>query len=84
VDIEHTWIGDLIVRVKPPRADAIVLHDRQGGGTHNLHGTYDEISTPGLKALRGRSAGGKWALEVEDKAKEDVGRIRRFALEVRG
>ena len=84
VDIEHTWIGDLVVRVKPPRADAIVLHDRTGGGTHNLHATYDEVSTPALKALRGKSAAGKWVLEVEDKAREDTGRIRRFALEVRG
>jgi subtilisin-like proprotein convertase family protein len=84
VDIEHTWIGDLIVRVKPPRRDAIVLHDREGGGTANLRRTYDEITTPALKALRGRAAGGRWVLEVEDKAKEDEGRLRRFALEVRG
>ena len=83
VDIEHTWIGDLVVRVKPPRAEAIVLHDRTGGGTANLRMTYDEVSTPALKALRGKSASGKWVLEVEDKAKEDAGRIRRFAVEVR-
>jgi len=84
VDIEHTWIGDLIVRVKPPRAEAIVVHHRGGGGTRNLHRTYDEVSTPALKALRGKRPDGKWVLEVEDKEKLDTGRIRRFAVEVRG
>ncbi len=81
VDIEHTWIGDLVVRVIPPRGAAIVLHDREGGGTSNLRRTYDEVSTPELKTMRGRSARGKWALEVEDREKEDVGRVRRFAVE---
>jgi subtilisin-like proprotein convertase family protein len=61
-----------------------VLHDREGGGTANLRRTYDEVSVPGLKALRGKSARGRWVLEVEDKAKEDGGRVRRFALEVKG
>jgi subtilisin-like proprotein convertase family protein len=83
VDIEHTWIGDLIVRVIPPRGEAIVLHDREGGGTANLRRNYDEVSTPELKAMRGRSARGRWVLEVEDREKADVGRVRRFALELR-
>ncbi|MGH7731196.1 MAG: S8 family serine peptidase [Candidatus Eiseniibacteriota bacterium] len=83
VDIEHTWIGDLVVRLKPPRGAAVVLHDRGGGGTANLLRTYDEVSTPGLKSSRGKSGRGKWVLEVEDKAKEDGGRLRRFAIELR-
>ena len=84
VDIEHSWIGDLVVRVIPPRRAAIVLHDRAGGGTRNLRRTYDEVSTPALRAMRGRSARGRWVLEVEDREREDVGRVRRFALEVEG
>jgi len=82
VDLEHTWIGDLVVRVIPPRGVPIVLHDREGGGTENLRRTYDEVSTPELKAMRGKSARGQWVLEVEDKEKDDVGRARRFAVEV--
>jgi subtilisin-like proprotein convertase family protein len=83
VDIEHTWIGDLVVRVIPPRATAIVLYDREGGGTENLRRTYDEVSAPSLKMLRGKSARGRWVLEVEDREKADVGRVRRFAVELR-
>ena len=82
VDIEHTWVGDLVVRLIPPRAAAIVLHDREGGGTKNLRRTYDAVSTPALEALRGTKARGTWVLEVADRAKEDVGRVRRFAVEL--
>jgi subtilisin family serine protease len=82
VDLEHTWIGDLVVRVTPPRGTAIVLHDREGGGTENLRRTYDEVTTPELKAMRGKSARGRWVLEVQDREKEDEGRVRRFAVEV--
>ena len=84
VDIEHTWIGDLVVRVIPPHGVPILLHDREGGGTQNLRQTYDEVSTPDLGALRGKSPRGRWGLEVEDRAKEDEGRVRRFKLEVGG
>jgi subtilisin family serine protease len=83
VDIEHTWIGDLVVRLVPPRGSAIVLHDREGGATQNLQRSYDEASTPALRALRGRSARGTWKLEVDDREKDDVGRLRRFTLEMR-
>jgi subtilisin-like proprotein convertase family protein len=84
VDIEHTWIGDLVVRLIPPKGTPILLHDREGGGTENLRQTYDEISKPDLGALRGKSARGRWVLEVEDRAKEDEGRLRRFTLELGG
>lgn len=83
VDIEHTWIGDLVVRVIPPRGQPIVLHDREGGGTANLRRNFDEVSTPELRTMRGKSPRGRWVLEVEDREKADVGRVRRFALELR-
>ena len=84
VDIEHTWIGDLVVRLVPPKGAPILLHDREGGGTENLRHTYDEIAKPDLGALRGKSARGRWVLEVEDRAKDDEGRVRRFTLEFGG
>jgi subtilisin family serine protease len=59
VDIEHTYIGDLIVTVKPPASlgvTPIILHNRQGGTTDNLKKTYDEVNAPGLATLKGSSA----------------------------
>jgi subtilisin-like proprotein convertase family protein len=84
VDIEHTFIGDLVVAVVPPPAMGVgrtVLHSRTGGGTQNLRQTYDAISTPGLAAFSGRIPQGTWRLEVADQDRRDEGKIRSFTLE---
>jgi subtilisin family serine protease len=86
VDIEHTYIGDLHVSIRPPASrgvGAIVLHANTGGGTDNLRATYDQINTPGLAALVGKKPEGTWALIVKDAAAVDSGRIRSVSLEMR-
>lgn len=86
VDIEHTYIGDLVVHIKPPAAtgvNAITLHNREGGALDNIKKTYDEVNAPGLVALKGKSPQGTWTLVVEDKEKQDTGRIRSFTLEMK-
>jgi len=85
VDLEHSWIGDLTVKLRPPAAlgaAALTLHDRQGGGSHNIHRVYDAASTPALAALTGAAPAGVWKLDVRDGATRDVGHIRSFALEL--
>ncbi|MGI0150304.1 MAG: S8 family serine peptidase, partial [Thermoplasmata archaeon] len=85
VDIEHTWIGDLIVSVRPPTAlglGEIVLHDRVGGGTDNIKKTYDAVNASGLAALAGKSPKGTWRLSVKDTELQDTGMIRSFSLEL--
>ena len=85
VDLEHTWIGDLTVKLKPPAgldSGALVLHDREGGGTRNIHRVYDVASTPALAMLDGAVPTGVWTLEVRDHAERDVGHIRSFGLEL--
>lgn len=83
VDIEHTYIGDLVVTLKSPQPiDPIVLHNRTGGGTKNLKKTYDRVNTTVLKTLEGKSPQGTWTLEVADKASQDSGKIRSFAIEI--
>jgi subtilisin-like proprotein convertase family protein len=86
VDIEHTYIGDLIVSIRPPTATGIapiVLHNNIGGGTDNLRKTYDKINTPTLVSLIGKSPQGTWTLVVKDTARLDQGRIRSVSLEMR-
>lgn len=86
VDIEHTYIGDLIVTIKPPAGtgvSAITLHNRQGGALDNIKKTYDEVNAPGLVALRSKSPQGTWTLTVADKEKQDTGRIRSYTLEMK-
>ena len=85
VDIEHTFIGDLIVQIKPPTTtgvNTITLHNREGGATDNIKKTYDEVNAPGLVALKGKSPQGTWTLVVQDKARQDSGKIRSFTLEM--
>jgi subtilisin-like proprotein convertase family protein len=85
VDIEHTFIGDLVVTLKSPGTvgvSPIKLHNREGGGTHNIKKTYDSVNAPGLVAFNGKSPQGTWSLEVADQAKADVGKIRSFTLEM--
>jgi subtilisin family serine protease len=85
VDIEHTYIGDLIVTVKPPvemGVDPILLHNREGGATDNIKKTYDEVNAPGLAACKGKSPQGSWTLDVADRANRDIGKIRSFTLEI--
>lgn len=86
VDIEHTFIGDLIVKVQPPAATgvaAVTLHNREGGPADNIKKTYDGVNAPGLNALNGKSPKGTWTLIVEDRAKMDTGKIRSFTLEMK-
>jgi subtilisin-like proprotein convertase family protein len=61
----------------------VILHNREGRGTDNIKKTYDEISTPGLAAFKGRSPQGTWTLVVQDKERLDTGKIRSFTLELR-
>ena len=85
VKLEHTFIGDLVVRVVPPAATgvgAVTLHEREGGDLDNLERSYDAVTTPALAALAGKSAQGTWTLGVEDKAKRDEGQIVSFGVEL--
>jgi subtilisin-like proprotein convertase family protein len=86
VDIEHTYIGDLDVSIRPPTASgvgAVGLHGNTGGGTDNLRTTYDQVNTPALAALAGKRPQGTWTLVVKDTAAADTGRIRSVSIEMR-
>lgn len=85
VDIEHSYIGDLIVKLKAPVAMGVAdvtLHDRFGGGTDNIKRAFDMLNAPDLGKLVGKNPKGAWTLEVEDKAKTDQGMIRKFTVEI--
>jgi subtilisin family serine protease len=83
IDLKHTFIGDLIITLKPPASTgvaAIVLHNRAGGGTKNLKKTYDSANTPNLGGLAGKSCKGTWSLEIKDAAAADFGTLVTFSL----
>jgi subtilisin-like proprotein convertase family protein len=81
VDIAHTYIGDLIVRLTGPAGARVDLHNRDGGGTDNLVQTFTLQSVPSLATFLGKDIKGTWTLEVSDHARYDTGHLRRWSLE---
>ena len=84
VDIRHSYIGDLVVILRPPDAIAepVILHNRTGGRTQDMRRTYGTSEIPELAGLAGAKAQGHWTLEVRDEALRDVGGIAAFGLEL--
>jgi subtilisin-like proprotein convertase family protein len=74
VEIQHTYIGDLRVKLASPSGTIFTLHDKTGGRTKNLSKTYS------IPAAVGESITGAWTLQVSDHARNDVGRLMRFQL----
>jgi M6 family metalloprotease-like protein len=83
VDISHTYIGDLRVRLRAPSGAEVVLHDRAGGSADNIVRTYTVASTPALAALAGLAISGSWKLLVSDNEAVDVGKLNRWGLVIR-
>lgn len=82
IDIEHSFIGDLIVSLRSPAGSTVVLHNRSGGNVDNLVTSYHSDDLRILGGLHGEAAMGDWILHVADHAALDVGKLRRWAIEM--
>jgi len=82
VDITHTWVGDLRVKLAMPGRGDIILHDRSGGSQDNLIKTYSAENLPAIKSIVGQSAQGTWTLGVTDLAGRDLGKLNRWGLKL--
>ncbi|MBT3878002.1 MAG: S8 family serine peptidase [Candidatus Scalindua sp.] len=85
IDIQHTYIGDLQIKLVPPVRSseaAVTLHNRTGQGQDNLVKTYDVNSTPDLERFVGKNIQGTWMLEVNDDTNQDEGNIVSLSLEI--
>ncbi len=85
IDLDHTYIGDLVVTLTPPESlgiKPIKLHNRAGGGRDNIKQTYDATIIPQLAQLEGKVPTGTWTLEVLDLARWDNGVLHSFSLEM--
>jgi subtilisin-like proprotein convertase family protein len=68
VEIEHTYIGDLIVELRH-NGQIRRLHNRSGRGTDNIEATYQ------VTEFNGSNINGDWELFVSDTAGQDTGSI---------
>ena len=73
VDIAHTYIGDLTVKLVHGDK-SVLLHAGTGGGDDNLVKTYT------LRDFEGAARDGVWRLEVVDGAAQDVGTLRSWKV----
>ena len=83
VEISHSYIGDLRVRLRAPSGAEVVLHDRAGGSADNISRTFTAATTPALSTLAGLPIAGNWKLMVSDHEAIDVGKLNRWSLVIR-
>jgi subtilisin-like proprotein convertase family protein len=76
LNIEHTAVGDLVIRLNPPSGGPIIISERVGGDSDNLVLTGTTLSTD-----RAGRPNGNWTLSIYDAKRGDVGRLVSWALE---
>lgn len=84
VEITHPFIGDLRLELVSPTGRQAILRNREGGDGDDLTATFDSGSHAALATLAAapEPAAGTWRLRVRDLASQDLGRLRRWTLEV--
>ncbi len=73
VDIEHTWIGDLVVELRH-NGTTVTLQSREGGSEKSIHKMFQPAG------FAGQTSGGTWELLVSDRAARDTGRLQSWKL----
>ncbi len=75
VNLTHTYIGDLVVKVVASDGKTVTLHSRSGGSTDNIVKTYDATA-----ALGSVASAGNYKLVVQDLAKYDSGSLKSWSV----
>jgi subtilisin-like proprotein convertase family protein len=75
VDIAHTYVGDLTVRLSKG-STSVTLQEREGAGADDLRKTWD------VDEFDGQDAAGTWTLQVIDSGNADTGTLNRWALTI--
>ncbi len=82
MDITHTWIGDLRLKLVSPAGTSIFLHDRSGSSNDDIVGNYPNTLTPAasLSAFIGEPLDGTWTMVVSDHAGADTGTLNSWGI----
>ncbi|MFK8102106.1 MAG: proprotein convertase P-domain-containing protein [Saprospiraceae bacterium] len=77
LNVKHTFIGDLKIKLTSPAGRSVILHDHAGGSDNHINKLYTgEI----LKPFLGDSAAGKWKLQLTDISARDTGSLESWQL----
>ena len=80
IDIQHTYIGDLLVTLTSPSGKTAILHDRMGASTNDLLKTYTSDDHAGVAIFIDEEAQGNWMIKVSDHAGVDLGTLQKWEL----
>jgi subtilisin family serine protease len=76
LNVSHTYIGDLIIKLQPPRGKALTLWKRAGKGANNV------VLRQSLTSKKSINPNGVWTITIQDKAADDVGALNSWSLEL--
>jgi hypothetical protein len=84
IDLRHSYVGDLDVRLVAPGGAEVKLHARGGRNAQDLVGTYglDLRAADDLKKLAGVDVQGAWKLKVVDLEGQDTGTLQSWSLDI--
>jgi subtilisin-like proprotein convertase family protein len=80
VAINHPFRGDLVVKLRHPNGQEVLLHNKSGGGQANLNQLYTVQTTPALQGMIGKPVAGNWQLAVADVFPPDGGVLQEWEL----
>lgn len=83
VDIRHTWSSDLMLILKAPDEQELILQDRTGGSQDNIIKSFRSSDDPELfEPVLEKTAKGNWHLKIIDVAEQDVGVLVKWGLAI--
>ncbi|MEM8907239.1 MAG: proprotein convertase P-domain-containing protein [Bacteroidota bacterium] len=80
IDITHSFISDLEVKLITPTGQTIDLHTRGGEDHNDLKTTYDKTV---LASVLETASAGEWTLQVKDFAPKDQGLLNAWSIEMK-
>ncbi len=75
LNIAHTYIGDLVVKLATPDGKIITLHFKSGGSADNIIKTYDLTAL-----LKTAQSQGLYKLSIQDLVARDIGSLKSWSL----
>lgn len=73
VDIKHTYVGDLTIKIFTPTGASATLRQNTGGSANDIFESYN-VNAAGFESS------GNWRLEVNDNANGDTGFIDSWSI----
>ncbi len=75
LNIAHTFIGDLVVKLTTSDGKVVTIHSKTGGSDDNIIKSYDLTAT-----LKSTQIAGDYKLTVQDLVARDIGQLKSWSL----